>query len=83
FFFPLPEYPCDTVQCKIKLKDANRTITTQNYSCPQKYCEAWSTSIQKHLEARHIHPSSSEHVCPPFLMPKADNTVLPCWVNDY
>jgi hypothetical protein len=29
----------DSVQCKITLKDAHKAITTQPYSCPQKFHE--------------------------------------------
>jgi hypothetical protein len=30
-----------------------------------------------------IRPSSSQYTSPSFIIPKADTTVLPCWVNDY
>ena len=36
----------DMVQCKIKLKDATKTISTCSYLCPQKFHEAWSILIQ-------------------------------------
>lgn len=39
------------VLCKIDLKNASKTIDTRNYSCPWKFCEAWSTLIQQHLDA--------------------------------
>jgi hypothetical protein len=71
------------VYCRIKLKDANKTITTRSYSTPHKYREAWQTLIGQHLEAGRVHPSSSQHVSPAFIVPKADLTVLPRWVNDY
>jgi hypothetical protein len=73
----------DMVQCKIKLKNAEKTISTRTYSCLWKFCKAWSVLIQQHLDARHIRPSSSEHASPTFLVPKANNTVLPRWVNNY
>ena len=46
-FKPIPhvnEMP-DMVQCKIKLKDVSKTITTRTYSCPRKFCEAWGILI--------------------------------------
>jgi hypothetical protein len=73
----------DTVLCKINLKDATKTIDTRNYSCPRKFRDAWSTLIQQHLDAGRIQPSSLAHASPAFLVPKADVTVLPHWVNDY
>jgi hypothetical protein len=84
-FKPIPhvdEMP-DMVQCKIKLKDTSKTIATRSYSCPWKFREAWGILIQQHLDARHIHPSSLEHASPAFLVLKADNAVLPRWVNDF
>jgi hypothetical protein len=84
-FKPIPhvdEMP-DTVLCKINLKDATKTIDTRNYSCLRKFRDAWSTLIQQHLDAGCIRPSSSAHASPAFLVPKADVTVLPRWVNDY
>ena len=53
------------------------------YSTPWKYHEAWAILIQQHLDAGHICPSSSTNVSPPFIIPKSDETVLPCWINDY
>jgi hypothetical protein len=55
-FKPIPhvdEMP-DSVLCKIKLKDTEKTISTRSYSCPHKFCEAWGTLIQRHLDARRI-----------------------------
>jgi hypothetical protein len=51
--------------------------------CPRKYREAWRTLIEQHLEAGRIRPSCSAHASPAFIIPKADPTVLPRWVNDY
>lgn len=73
----------DNVLCKITLKDADRMITTRNYSCPWKFHEVWSILIQWHLDVGCIRPSCSAHALPAFLVPKADTTDLPCWVNDY
>ncbi|TFY53536.1 hypothetical protein EVJ58_g9399 [Rhodofomes roseus] len=84
-FEPIPHaktLPSD-VWCRINLKDATRQIVTRTYASPRKYKEAWSTLIQDHLEAGRIRPSNSAHASPAFLIPKADPTVLPRWVNDY
>jgi Reverse transcriptase (RNA-dependent DNA polymerase)./Integrase core domain. len=84
-FDPLPHYDdlSDDVHCKIKLKDAGKTISTRTYSCPRKYRDAWKTLIQQHLDAGRIRPSSSQYASPAFIVPKSDPTVLPRWVNDY
>ena len=67
----------------IQLKDANKTIMTRSYSTPRKYKEAWAILIQQHLDAGRIQPSNSQHASPAFIIPKADMSVLPHWVNDY
>ncbi len=69
--------------CKIKLKNADKIITSHSYSCPQKFCEAWQMLIEKNIDAGRICPSSSPYSSPSFLIPKTDCTVLPCWVNDF
>ena len=56
---------------------------THTYSCPWKYCEGWKTLIDQHYAAGHIRPSSLQYTSPSFIVPKADTTILPCWVNDY
>jgi hypothetical protein len=84
-FSPIPhldDLPTD-VYCRIKLKDATKTFTTRSYSTPRKYKEAWATLIKQHLDAGRIRPSNSAHASPAFIVPKADTTVLPRWVNDY
>jgi hypothetical protein len=84
-FEPIPhlnELPTD-VYCRIQLKDASQRIQTRSYSMPRKYRDAWATLIQEHLDAGRIRPSNSAHASPAFLVPKADPTVLPRWVNDY
>jgi hypothetical protein len=84
-FEPIPhvrDLPTDIV-ARIKLKDAHRTIASRTYSCPRKFREAWQTLIQQHLDSGKIRPSSSAHASPSFIIPKADTTVLPRWVNDY
>jgi hypothetical protein len=39
--------------------------------------------IEQHHKAGWIRPSSSEFASPSFIIPKADASVLPHWVNDY
>ena len=56
---------------------------TRSYSTPRKYKEAWAILIQQHLDAGRIRPSNSQHASPAFIIPKADMSVLPQWVNDY
>ena len=84
-FDPLPHYDdlSDEIHCRVILKDASKTITTQSYSCPRKYREAWKTLIQQHLDAGRIRLSSSPYALPAFIVPKSNPTVLPRWVNDY
>ena len=84
-FEPCPhteDLPTD-VYCCIKLKDASKTITMQSYLSPRKYRDAWKTLIQSHEAAGQIQPSNSSSASPSFLVPKTDQTVLPCWVNNY
>ena len=52
------------------------------YSCPHQYCDAWKTLIEQHVTAGCICLSSSPYASPSFI-PKADPTVLSCWVVDY
>jgi hypothetical protein len=55
-FEPLPhvnKLP-QNVMARIKLKNAEQTIKTRTYSCPQKFHEAWQTLIQQHLDAGRI-----------------------------
>ena len=84
-FKPIPHVdmlPSDYV-ARIKLKDAEKQITNRTYSCPRKFKEAFQTLIKQHLDAGRIQLSSSAHASPCFIIPKADPTVLPRWVNDY
>ncbi len=84
-FSPLPhvdEMP-DKITCNIQLVDATKTIASRSYNCPHKFCQAWQTLIQQHLDAGRIRPSSSPYASPAFLIPKPDSTVLPRWVNNY
>jgi hypothetical protein len=84
-FSPIPhidDLPTN-VYCRIQLKDVSKTFAMCSYSMPHKYKEVWATLIQQHLDARRIRPSNSAHASPAFIIPKADATVLPRWVNDY
>ena len=84
-FEPIPHvgYLPTDIYCRIKIKDAVKTISTRTYSSPQKYQEAWQALIQSHEDAGQIRPSNSEHASPSFLTPKVDSKVLLRWVNDY
>ena len=75
----LPEQPV----ARIKLKDPESTIKTRNYPCPRKWKEAWHTLLQQHLDAGRIRPSDAPAGSGAFIIPKADPTVLPRWVNDF
>ena len=77
------KWSAQNVYCHIKLKDASKTITTQTYTLPCKFKEAWAILIQQHLGAGRIRPSNLAHASPAFLVPKADPVVLPRWLNDY
>lgn len=84
-FEPLPharDLPTD-VLAQIHVKDAYKKISTRTYQCPRKYRDAFKTLIQQHLDSGRIQPSSSPHASPAFIIPKADPTALPRWVNDY
>ncbi|THH11766.1 hypothetical protein EW146_g7926 [Bondarzewia mesenterica] len=54
-----------------------------SYNCPRKYREAWHTLLQQHIANGRIRPSSSAFASPSFVIPKADPSALPRWVNDY
>jgi hypothetical protein len=76
------DLPTD-VLAEIKLKDTNQMIKTRTYTCPRKYRQAWQTLIQQYLDAGRIRPSSASQASPAFIIPKADPSALPRWVNDY
>jgi hypothetical protein len=81
---PMPhatELPTDVLY-HIKLKDTNKTFQSRSYQSPRKYKDTWSTLIQAHLDVGRICLSSSLYASPAFLIPKADKTALPRWVND-
>jgi len=72
-----------TYLARIKIKDTEKTITNRSYACPHKYREAFKTLIEQHLDAGRIQLSSSSYASPCFIIPKANPTVLPRWVNDF
>jgi hypothetical protein len=51
------QLPTD-VYCRIKLKDASKTINTHIYSSPHKYKAVWAELIQQHL------PHQTFQFCP-------------------
>ena len=73
----------DDVYHRFRLKDPEKVIKCRSYACPKKYRDAWRQLLDQHLAAGRIRESSSEYCSPSFLIPKADPTVLPRWVNDY
>lgn len=58
--------PDDVLFC-IKLKDADKTVRSRSYDCPQKYCAAWKILLDQHIAAGRLRPSSSAHVSPAFM----------------
>lgn len=68
---------------RFRLRDAAATIKTRSYSCPRKYRDAWKTLLDQHIAQGRLRPSSAPAASPAFLIPKADPTALPRWVNDY
>ena len=84
-FEPLPhakDLP-DKPVARIRLKDPGHTIRTRNYACPRKWKDAWHTLLQQHLESGRIRPSEAPAGSGAFIIPKADPSVLPRWVNDF
>jgi hypothetical protein len=73
----------DDIHAEILLKDTNMTIETRTYSCPWKYRDAWKKLLDEHEAAGRIRPSSSPYASPSFIIPKADPTAPPRWINDY
>jgi hypothetical protein len=76
------DLPMD-VYHNIEVKPGAPISVGRAYSCPRKYREGWKTLIEQHSKAGHIRPSSSPYASPSFIIPKADGSVLPRWVNDY
>jgi len=84
-FKPIPHVdnlPLTETAC-IELKDTYRTISTRTYPCPRQFRDSFAKLLQLRLDSGFIHPSSSRFASPSFIIPKADHTVLPCWVCDY
>ena len=84
-FEPLPhmnELPSQP-RARIRLKDPKVILKSRNYPCPRKWKVAWHELLQQHLEAGRIRPSSAATGSGAFIIPKADPTALPRWVNDY
>jgi len=85
--FPIDIPHCDTlpddVLFCVQPKDASKVIQLRSYDCPQKYKAAWHTLLQQHIAVDRLRASNSEHSSPAFIIPKADPTVLPHWVNDF
>jgi hypothetical protein len=61
----------------------DKIIQTRSYDCPQRFRAAWKTLLDQHIAAGRLRPSESAHASPAFIIPKADPTVLPCWVNGF
>ena len=66
----------------IELRPGAPVSVNHAYGCPRKYQAGWKTLIDQHVAAGRIQPSSSPYASPSFIIPKADPTVLPRWVND-
>jgi hypothetical protein len=84
-FGPLPhirDIPT-SYTARIRLKDPDKKIRTRSYPSPRKYTKAWNILIDEFLESGRIRPSNSPYASPAFLIPKADRTATPRWVNDY
>ena len=79
---PVTELPTD-VYHRFNLKDASVVIQRRQYESPKKYRETWKRLLQEHIDAGRLRPSCSSYVSPCFLIPKADPTADPRWVNDY
>ena len=84
-FKPLPhvnELPLQP-HAHIQLKNPKHNIKLWNYPCPCKWKDAWHKLLQQHLEAGCIWLSLAAARSGAFIIPKADPTALPWWVNDY
>jgi len=75
----LPTYEA----ARIQLIDAYKKISTCKYEVPHQFCKSFAILIQKRLDSGFIRPSSSAHILPSFIIPKAYPKALPRWVCDY
>ena len=73
----------EDVYHQFRLKDLEKVIKCWSYACPKKYKDTWRQLLDQYLAAGRIRELSSKYCSPSFLIPKADPTVLPRWVNDY
>ncbi|PPR02502.1 hypothetical protein CVT24_001968 [Panaeolus cyanescens] len=72
----------DSVQCRIKLKDANLKLAKRTYSCPKQYKEAFEDLIKTKVDQGFIRLNNdAQFASPSFLVPKPDNKFR--WVVDY
>ncbi|KAF9495331.1 hypothetical protein BDN71DRAFT_1506886 [Pleurotus eryngii] len=80
---PLVHHLPDQVYHHFHLKDANKVVSHCEYTCPKKLRDVFKVLLEGHLAAGRMCPSDSEFASPAFLIPKADPSALPHWVNDY
>ena len=73
----------DNYTARIKLKNAEKTILSRTYTCLQQFRDAFATLIDQRLESGFIRWSTSQHLSPSFVIPKADPKAMPRWVCDY
>ena len=76
------DLPSD-VYHNIEIKPGLPISVGRSYSCPRKYRDGWKTLLDQHAAAGRIRPSNSPYASPSFIIPKADKSALPRWVNDY
>ena len=60
----------DHIYHHIHLKDPTKVVQKRGYAAPKKYLEPWERLLKSHLDAGHMHPSSSEYLSPSFCVPK-------------
>ncbi|KAK4702014.1 hypothetical protein P7C70_g4211, partial [Phenoliferia sp. Uapishka_3] len=76
----MPDRP---VRHNITFIEPKKPHNLRGYPSPTRYQKPWRMLLDTHLEAGRIRPSKSPYASPCFIIPKADPTVLPRWVNDY
>ncbi|KAG2097024.1 uncharacterized protein F5147DRAFT_656473 [Suillus discolor] len=74
--------PCN-VLFRVQLKDTNQIVQKCSYDCPKKYHAAWKVLLDSHVESGCLKHLESEFSSLAFIIPKADPTVLPQWVNNF